>query len=97
MSVVLVVRLRVQEGTEDEARAVLSELAAETRNEPGCVAYVPCVERDDPRAMLIFEEYVDQAALEAHAASEHFRRLAAGRLWDLLESPRERVFYEPIA
>ena len=47
----------------------------------------------DPRAFLIFEIYDDEAALEAHASSDHFREIAAGEAFDLLES-RERAFYE---
>jgi len=97
MSLVLVVRMRVREGAEAEAGDILRELAAETRREPGCEAYVPSVDPNDAQALFIYEQYVDPAALEAHGASEHFARLAAGRLWDLLEAPRERTFYETIA
>jgi len=95
MSLVLVVRMRVEEGAEARAHELLAELATATREEPGCEAYVPCVDPDDPRSLLIYEQYVDRAAQEAHGASEHFERLGA-ELWDLLEAPRERTFYETI-
>ena len=96
MSLVLVVRMRLKDGAETRAQELLRELATETRKEPGCEAYVPCVDPADPRALIIFEQYVDRAAQEAHGASEHFQRLAAGELWDLLEVPRERTFFETI-
>jgi quinol monooxygenase YgiN len=96
MSVVLVVRMRVKEGEEANALAVIRELAAETRQEPGNELYIPCVDPEDPRSVLFYEQYVDQDAFEAHGASEHFQRLAAGRLWDLLDGPRERTFYETV-
>jgi quinol monooxygenase YgiN len=96
MSFVLVVRLTVQEGKVDDALATLRELADATRQEPGCELYIPTQNREDPRSFLIYEQYVDQAALDAHAASDHFQRLAAGTLTSLLESPRERIFYETL-
>jgi quinol monooxygenase YgiN len=95
MSFVLVVRTKAKEGQEDNALGVIRELADATRQEPGCEAYIPCQDPEDPRSILFYEQYVDKAAFEAHGASEHFQRLAVGRLWDLLES-RERSFYETV-
>jgi quinol monooxygenase YgiN len=95
MSFVLVVRMKAKEGLEDRAVAVARELAAATRTEPGCEAYVPCQDPEDPRSFLFYEQYHDRAAFEAHGASEHFQRLAAGNLFELMES-RERTFYETV-
>ena len=61
MSFVLVVRMRVKEGEEENALAVIRELAAESRQEPGNEAYVPCVDPEDPRSILFYEQYADQA------------------------------------
>ncbi|HEX7526656.1 MAG TPA: putative quinol monooxygenase [Gaiellaceae bacterium] len=96
MSFVLVVRLTVQEGKEDEVAATLRELGDATRREPGCELYIPTQAKDDPRSFLIYEQYVDAAALDDHTASDHFQRLAAGTITSLLESPRERTFYETL-
>jgi len=93
MSFVLVVHMRAAEGNEEQALELLGELARATRAEPGCELYVPCRDPEDPRSILLFEQYRDESAFEEHAASEHFQQLAAGRLWPLLES-RERTFYE---
>jgi quinol monooxygenase YgiN len=95
MSFVLVVRMKAKEGEERRALEVIRELAEATRQEPGCEAYIPCQDPEDPRSFLFFEQYVDRAALEAHGSSEHFQRLAAGQLWDLLDS-RERTFFETV-
>jgi quinol monooxygenase YgiN len=95
MAFVLVVRMRAQEGKETEAAGVMRELAAATRQEPGCIYYIPVQSRDDPRDFMFYEQYVDEAALEAHGASEHFQRLAAGHLFGLMES-RERSFYSTV-
>jgi len=95
MSFVLVVRMKAKEGEEERTLEVIRELADATRAEPGCEAYIPCRDPEDPRSFLFYEQYRDQEAFEAHGASEHFQRLAVGRLWDLLEG-RERTFYETV-
>jgi len=96
MSFVLVVRMKAKEGEEEQALAVIRELAEATRQEPGCQAYIPCRDPEDPRGFLFYEQYDDKAAFEAHGASEHFQRLAVGQLWGLLEEGRERSFYETV-
>jgi quinol monooxygenase YgiN len=95
MSFVLVVHMRAKEGEEESAAQLARELAEASRREPGCEAYVPCRDPDDPRSFLFYEQYRDKAAFEEHGASEHFQRLAAGALFELLES-RERTFFETV-
>ncbi len=95
MSFVLVVRMKAKEGEDEHAAQVAAELAAATREEPGCEAYVPCRDPEDARSFLFYEQYRDKAAFEEHGASEHFQRLAIGGLFELMES-RERTFYETI-
>jgi quinol monooxygenase YgiN len=95
MSFVLVVRMKAKEGEEEQAAQLAGELATATREEAGCEAYVPCRDPEDGRSFLIYEQYRDKAAFEAHGASEHFQRLAVGGLFDLMES-RERTFYETV-
>ena len=95
MSFVLVVRMKAKEGEETRALEVMRELAEATRQETGCEAYVPCQDPDDRRAFLFFEQYRDKAAFEEHGAADHFKRLAVGGLFELMES-RERTFFETI-
>ena len=95
MSFVLVVRMKAKEGMEDQAVELARELAAATRAEPGCEAYVPCRDPEDQRSFLFYEQYRDKAAFEEHGATEHFQRLAVGGLFEAMES-RERTFYETI-
>jgi len=95
MSFVLVAKWTAKAGEEQRVQDALARLAGPSRAEPGCRFYKPCRDTEDPRVFLIFEIYDDAAALEAHAASEHFQRIAAGEAFDLLES-RERSFYETL-
>ena len=95
MSFVLVVRMKAKEGEEGRAAALAGELAAASRQEAGCEAYVPCRDPEDAGSFLFYEQSRAQAAFEAHGASEHFQRLAVGGLFELMES-RERTFYETL-
>ena len=46
-----------------------------TRQEPLCRAYDLFEDRKQPGHFIFIEEWPDQAALDVHCASEHFRRL----------------------
>ena len=95
MPFVLVVRMKAKEGEGERAVEIARELAEASRGEPGCEAYVPCRDPEDPQSFLFYEQYRDKAAFEEHGASEHFQRLALGGLFELMES-RERTFYETV-
>jgi len=51
------------------------ELVRLTRAEPLCRAYDLFTDQRRPGHFVFIEEWPDQAALDAHCASEHFRRL----------------------
>jgi quinol monooxygenase YgiN len=74
-----------------EDRADVAEclrvLAAASRQEPGCINYIPNQLEDDPDTVLIYEQYRDAKALAAHRASEHFKNHAVGGLYQKM---RER-------
>jgi quinol monooxygenase YgiN len=96
MAYVVVARWRANAGSEERVVAVLDELTRATRAEPGCIGYQPHHSTEDPRDFLIFEQYDDVAAFEAHVSSEHFTRLVIEEaVPDLLES-RDRAFYLPL-
>jgi quinol monooxygenase YgiN len=96
MTYVVVARWRANAGSEDRVVAVLDELTAATRAEPGCLGYTPHRATEDPRDFVIYEVYADEAAFEAHVDSEHFRRLVLDEaVPELLES-RDRTFYVPL-
>ena len=80
----------------DRVAAVVDELARTSREEPGCVQFQPNRHAEDPVRFLLYEEYADEAAFEAHADSEHFKRLVLGEaVPDLLED-RERSFWRSV-
>jgi quinol monooxygenase YgiN len=55
MTYVVVARWRANAGSEDRVVAVLDELTAATRAEPGCLGYTPHRATEDPRDFVIYE------------------------------------------
>ncbi|OKP28934.1 putative quinol monooxygenase [Serratia fonticola] len=51
------------------------ELVEATKQEPRCIAYDLYVDQKDAGHFILIEEWPDRAALEAHCATEHFKRL----------------------
>jgi autoinducer 2-degrading protein len=74
MAYVVIARWTAKDGEEEAVAAALSNLIEPSRAEPGNLAYVVHRDPADPRRFVIYERYVDAAAFEAHAASEHFKR-----------------------
>jgi quinol monooxygenase YgiN len=75
----IVATIPVQPGKNAEFEAIFANLAAAVRaDEPGNVFYQLCRSREDAQTYKVLELYKDQAAVEAHRNSAHFR--AAGPL-----------------
>lgn len=81
------VRMRFAADDRQQVAETLRELTLASRQEPGCVTYIPHTVEGDPDVVLIYEQYRDPQALAAHRASDHFRRYAIGGLYQLM---RER-------
>ncbi len=82
---VVVANWRAKEGADDEVAGILTLLTPLVRQEPGCLHFVGTRSPSDPRRFLIYEEYVDEQAFEAHRATDHFAHLVQGRAIPLLE------------
>jgi quinol monooxygenase YgiN len=70
-------------------------LTLASRDEAGCVSYTPHWLREEPATLMIYEQYVDQAALDAHHATPHVLELVRNGLDKKLLS-REYVWLEAI-
>jgi quinol monooxygenase YgiN len=53
--------------------AMLGLVTATRRNEPGVKLYQFCRSAKDPATYIVMELYQDQATLDAHMKSDHFR------------------------
>jgi len=83
--VTFTVRMRFAGEDREQLVEILKHLAVASREEPGCVTYVPHFIEDDPDTVLIYEQYRDKAALEAHRASPHFKKYAIAGLYQLMK------------
>ncbi|MDO8211710.1 putative quinol monooxygenase [Conexibacter sp. CPCC 206217] len=74
-------------GCEHEVEALLLEMRELTVREPGCRYY--WVHRlAFAGQFLLYEQYDDLAAVRAHHATEHYRRLVRGRAPGLVRERR---------
>jgi len=78
--VVLAVTWMAKAGRETEVEAAFSKLTEESRKEPGCIMYVVHRHKTEPRRFFVYEQYKDDAALEAHRAAPHFLQYAKREL-----------------
>lgn len=93
--VVLVVTWIAKAGHEKEVASVFQKLTEESRKEPGCIMYLVHQHKTDPRRFLVYEQYKDDAGLEAHRAAPHFLQYAKKELPRLGERV-EGNLYSPI-
>jgi (4S)-4-hydroxy-5-phosphonooxypentane-2,3-dione isomerase len=94
--VVLAVTWMAKQGREGDVSAIFSKLTEASRKEPGCVMYLVHRHKTDPRRFFVYEQYKDDAALEAHRSSPHFLQFAKKEL-PKIGDRIEGQLYEPIA
>jgi (4S)-4-hydroxy-5-phosphonooxypentane-2,3-dione isomerase len=64
-------------GQVDNFLAALKENGAASVKEPGCRELDIAVSQKDPNHVFLFEVYDNAAAVEAHTATEHFKKYKA--------------------
>ena len=83
---VIVARYYAREGKDDEIAEILRSMIPIAEAEPGCKKYAINRSKEDPRRFLLYEQYVDEAAFAAHAASEPVQRNIVGKVIPMLEN-----------
>ena len=94
--VVLAVTWIAKNGQEQRAADLFRELERESRKEPGCLMYIVHCRTDRPGEFFIYEQYRDQAALDAHRATPHFLGIARGSLSECAER-KDGALFSPIS
>jgi quinol monooxygenase YgiN len=89
--VALIARYHVKPGHADAVVAALRRMRPEVAaHEPGCRQYIA---HRDGDLVVLYEQYVDMAALEAHRETPHFKEIIEGTIAPLLDR-REREILE---
>jgi len=90
--IVLKVDMAVKPGAEDKCKEYIRILQANSRKEPGCLMYIGHQSTENPRKFLLYEQYQDQAALDAHRSAPYFKQYVHGGLDTIMEH-RSRELY----
>lgn len=90
--IVLHVTIQVKpEHVADFLEVVRHDAEHSEKDEPGCLRFDVLQDRDDPNRFYFYEVYRDEAALEAHRQTPHFK-LYFEKSQPLLAAPPERRF-----
>jgi autoinducer 2-degrading protein len=92
---VLAVTWMAKLGHESDVAVIFEKLTAESRKEAGCLMYQVHKHKTDPRRFFIYEQYKDDAAMEAHRTSSHFLQLAKKDLPKIADRTEGHLF-EPL-
>ncbi|MBW4039622.1 MAG: antibiotic biosynthesis monooxygenase [Acidobacteria bacterium] len=86
------VRMTFRSEDRDEIVRILRELTRLTRQEEGCVTYIPHFVEGNSDTIVIYEQYRNEAAVEHHRSSPHFAKFAIGGLYQkMLERSMENL------
>jgi quinol monooxygenase YgiN len=88
----VIARYTIAPGNEEAVLALLRELAAAARTEPGNLAFEVAALVGDPRQVVLLERYVSRAAFEDHRTTPHFKRLVLEQIVPLLDSRAVELF-----
>ncbi|MFF8819015.1 putative quinol monooxygenase [Leucobacter sp. NPDC015123] len=80
----VIARYSASPETADEVAALLPQLAAGSRTEPGNISYTITRDLERPEEFVIVEEYASAADFAAHRETEHFTQIGLGTIIPLL-------------
>ena len=89
---VVLARWRIAAGQIERVLKFGREMETHSRQEPGCKAYIVNQLVDDPEVVVLYEQYDDEAAFQAHLASEHFQRIVVPQIVPLLVERSRETF-----
>lgn len=79
------VRMKFSPDDRSEIAEILRALTLASRQEPGCITYIPHYVDGDRDTVLIYEQYRDAASAEAHRQAPHFKQYAVGGLYQKMK------------
>jgi quinol monooxygenase YgiN len=79
------VRMTFDHADREAITEILRQITLESRKEPGCATYIPHFVEGEACTVLIYEQYVDDAALEHHRGTQHFHQYAIGGLYQKMK------------
>jgi len=96
MTIGVTAKLTVREGAAEEFERIFTRMvSAVNENEEGCSFYQCFKLPGQANTYMVLEQYRDQAAVEAHQASAHFKAIGA-ELGAVMAAPAEVTAMESI-
>ena len=96
---VLMVDIRVKPQAREAFVAAISENAAASNQEPGCLQFDVSQDGEDADRFYLYEVYREEADLDAHRETAHFKKYAALAADLMAEPPSRRtgrMVYSPL-
>ncbi len=84
-SVIVIASFTPKDGAEHEVEKILQGMVSPSRGEAGCTCY-DLYQKEASTSFTLFESYKNQAALEEHRQTEHFKNYRA-QIIELLKEP----------
>src|SRR5690606_22858570 len=91
----LAVTWEAKPGEAEAVADILRRVAAASNEEPGVRHFIVHRSVDNDHLFFLYELYADEAALEAHQQTEHFKTLVLGQAVPRL-ARRERQYLRPL-
>jgi quinol monooxygenase YgiN len=82
----VIARHSIAAGNEDQVYALLPQLIAAARSEPGNLAFDAYPELDDRTNYVLLERYTSRAAFAEHRETSHFKEIMLGQILPLLSN-----------
>lgn len=96
MAIGVVATIKIQDGKNAEFEAAATEMMGLVKkNEPGNSLYQFAKSKKDATTYVVMEIYADQAALEAHGKSDHYKAFG-GKIGGLLGGRPDVQFFDTV-
>lgn len=71
-----IINVEIEEDRMEEFKVTLSNNAINSRKEPGCLRFDVLQDKSEPTKFVFYEVYKDEAALNDHKNTEHYKKWA---------------------
>ncbi len=85
---VIIAKVSVKPEKTKDFIAAAKEIIAKSNKEPGCTSYQLYQDPYDTSKFVFVEEYINQAAVDAHFATEHFKAFGP-KIGDMVSAPAD--------
>ncbi|MDD5711976.1 MAG: putative quinol monooxygenase [Smithellaceae bacterium] len=94
--IALIAKLRIKDGSMDDAQTLFRDLIPEVSKEEGTVSYTVNKDMADPNLLVIVERYRDMGSLQAHTGSPSFAAFSK-KIGAMMEGKLEMTLLEELA